>query len=466
MLSWAFLLFLQCILLHFHVPLPFASIEAKQIPDEKPCSDFNYAASAGAMAGLENTYVCPFDGVAQVYCNERFPIKSSANIKSTQVSLSDVLFYVLVGPKSKADAFKWWLPLLRGTVNADIVLIADPCPDNKETCSDGAASLLTELRLLMEDTPRRASDWVSTGGSLSGSGSGSGSNAAAHKGAGVVANFVLLRVDACDVGYDVLSCKTRRGQRLAYTAFPHKLYYFKFDTDTIIFPGRLQHFLQTLDATHMGGGIKLPAANVSSEQNRNLRQVLGADTKIQERRHEQEEEMGQVENMNLNAHTGRRASTETNDAATLLPAPIYFGAVRESGGNLLLCGNLPYTKTSGDVQKGGLCYAQGGAGYGLNNRAMSIMAAAPPCTAELNSRKNTRDTTPEDTFTALHLFKSVAINVIHCGGFDSSEVVNERKLRNSITFHYIDSKWLQQHGPTALKHYHHHNNARGIHAHD
>jgi len=370
---------------------------------EKPCADFNYAASAGAMAGLENTFVCPFDGVAQVNCNERFPLKSSANIKATQVKLSEVLFYVLVGPKSKADAFKWWLPLLRGTANVDIALIADPCPESAETCNDGAAGLLAELKTLMEagHPPQgngSGSTAAPTGSSVAGS---------AHKGIRAYANFVLMRVNACDVGYDVLSCKTRSGQRLAYGAFPRKLYYFKFDTDTLIFPSRLQHFLQTLESTHLGGGFKAPSS-----------------------------------------------------------LPIYFGAVRESGGNLLLCGNLASTKTSGDVTKGGLCYAQGGAGYGLNNHAMSIMAAAPPCTAVLNSRKETRDTTPEDTFTALHLYKASAINVIHCGGFDSSEVVDERKLRNSITFHYIDRKWLQQHGSTVLEHYHHHNNARGIHGHD
>lgn len=367
------LLAVQC-LLH----LPSISVMGSQAADEKPCADFNYASSAGAMAGLENAFVCPFDGVAQVHCNERFPLKPITDIKATQVNLSDVLFYVLVGPKSKTDAFKWWLPLLRGAKNIDIALVADPCPEGKDTCNDGAASLMTDLQTASIMQPVK----------------GSGNM-------GASANFTMLRVNACDVGYDVLSCKTRSGQRLAYAAFPKKLYYFKFDTDTLIFPGRLQHFLQTLDATHLG-------------------------------------EKG----------------------------PIYFGAVRESGGNLLLCGNLPYTKTSGDVTKGGLCYAQGGAGYGLNNRAMAVMAAAPPCTAELNNRKETRDTTPEDTFTALYMYKAAAINVIHCGGFDSSEVVNERKLRNSITFHYIDSKWLQQHGPTVLKHYHHHNNARGVRSHD
>ena len=52
--------------------------------------------------------------------------------------------------------------------------------------------------------------------------------------------------------------------------------------------------------------------------------------------------------------------------------PIYFGTVVESGMNLLLCGRETFGR--GDLSKGGLCYGQGGAGYGLDNLAMKVMS--------------------------------------------------------------------------------------------
>ena len=346
---------------------------------EKACADFNYGSSAGAMAGLENAFICPFDGLSQVVCREKYPLKSSKDIKPEHVSLVDVLFYILVGPKSKTDAFKWWLPLLKEPV--DILLIADACPDGKEECDDGVSELLRDLRTAT------VSEKLDTG-------SGSGS---IHP-----PKFHITRVNPWDRGYDVLSCKTRTGQRHGLELFPDKKYYFKFDTDTLIFPGRLQHFLSTLHAVHIG----------SSNAYKDI--------------------------------------------------PIYFGAVQESGGSLLLCGNLPLTEHSGDTSKGGLCYGQGGAGYGLNKEGMRIASSVPLCTEEGNNNKETRDLTPEDTQTALSLYNyGNKTNIIHCGGFDSSELVNDRKMKNSITFHYIDKSWLQKHGHILLKHYHNPHNARG-----
>jgi len=126
--------------------------------------------------------------------------------------------------------------------------------------------------------------------------------------------------------------------------------------------------------------------------------------------------------------------------------PLYFGTVVESGMNLLLCGR--FWVNEGNVQKGGLCYGQGGAGYGLNNLAMEAMAGAPLC-----SSLDKPDETPEDVFTALRVYNIFRSVVIHCGGFRSSELVGDQLFKQSISFHYIDHKWLRSHGSKLAHHY-------------
>jgi hypothetical protein len=211
--------------------LPFLASGGEIDSKEKPCADFNIGASVGAMAGLESSFVCPLDGVSRTSCREPFPVKDFKDIHAETVNLADVLFYVLVGPKSKTDAFKWWLPLLREP-NVDILLVSDACEgaaDSTSECEDGVTQLLTDLRSSVGKERQAV-------------------NSKLHS-----PTFHLARVNPWDKGYDVLSCKTRSGQREAYKRFPDKKFYFKFDTDTIIFPGRLQHFLQTLLAVHAGG---------------------------------------------------------------------------------------------------------------------------------------------------------------------------------------------------------------------
>lgn len=124
--------------------------------------------------------------------------------------------------------------------------------------------------------------------------------------------------------------------------------------------------------------------------------------------------------------------------------PLYFGTTIETGIDLLLCGR--HWKKNGAVEKGGLCYAQGGAGYGLNNKAMSVLAESPQC----NPKK--LDASPEDTYTGLRIYEFYKSNVIHCGGFVSSGLMSEVRLRKGITFHHVDSVWLKRYGET-LKHY-------------
>ena len=449
--------------LYFLLMLVAAADDSKQ----KPCADFNYASSAGAIAGLEHAFVCPFDGVAQTHCSEHFPLKSAQDIKQKVLELSNVLFYVLVGPKSKVDAFKWWLPLLQGVV--DIAIVADPCPKDNVDCDDSASHLVSELIEHLDHTyhgpptAKESARAIATG-MMSRDKDSDVKKSPSHVSKDRNITFTLLRVNKCDVGYDVLSCKLRTGQRLAYQRFPNKMYYFKFDTDTLIFPSRLQHFLQTLDTTHASGGWKADPV-VSTHQSIAIQQQRSLRSEDMLLTTHRTSEGGTASGSRILAPSDGGLKRSSNNSHTQRSSnqPIYFGAVRESGGNLLLCGTIAVTKTHGDRSKGGLCYAQGGAGYGLNNRAMAIMAASPACTDELNQNKSTRDTTPEDAYTALRMYEVGGINVIHCGGFDSSEVVNDRKLRNSITFHYIDSAWLRQHGATLLKHYHNHNNARGVH---
>ena len=162
--------------------------------------------------------------------------------------------------------------------STDIVVVADPCPSstsnfygtgNIEECIDAASKL---LKLMAEQYP--------------------------------LINAHLVRVRKSDVGYNILSCKLRTGAMAIYKMLPQKSYYFKIDTDTIVFPRRFHQFLTTLTAV-----------------------------------------------------------TEPS-------TPVYFGTEVESGMGLLLCGR-EWTN-QGDTTKGGLCYAQGGAGYGLNNVAMQV----------------------------------------------------------------------------------------------
>ena len=111
---------------------------------------------------------------------------------------------------------------------------------------------------------------------------------------------------------------------------------------------------------------------------------------------------------------------------------------------LLLCGRN--WANIGNTDKGGLCYAQGGAGYGLNNVAMRLLASAPRCDDQ------SPDFSPEDTFTAMRVFSGNSTTVVHCAGFSSSEIVTDRRLRSYISFHYIDAKWLRLWGDRLKQH--------------
>jgi hypothetical protein len=141
---------------------------------------------------------------------------------------------------------------------------------------------------------------------------------------------------------------------------------------------------------------------------------------------------------------------QTLDAVSVPGAPWYFGTIVESGMSLLLCGREAANK--GNLAKGGLCYAQGGAGYGLNNVAMKVLAEAPRCNTTAGAAP---DTAPEDTFVAGRVWDAFQATVVHCGGFSSSEIVTDVRMRGSISFHYVDNKFLRTHGENLLRAYKH-----------
>lgn len=187
----------------------------------RACADFNYAASQAALAGLYNVYVCPQDGISRVVCNETFPLKNVSSIVQTSVSWDDVLLYVLIGPGSRTDAFFWWIQFVLGD-SMDLVIVADACPGNQTTCKDNVNDLQGKLNIT-------------------------------HK----LLRTHIVRANPSDKGYKILSCKLRTGMKKIYDQFPNRKYYFKIDTDTILFPRRFFSFLNTLEAVTESSKIPL-----------------------------------------------------------------------------------------------------------------------------------------------------------------------------------------------------------------
>lgn len=67
--------------------------------------------------------------------------------------------------------------------------------------------------------------------------------------------------------------------------------------------------------------------------------------------------------------------------------PLYFGTVKHLHKYTVLCsemglinGTVPSYAKNGKLEGTPICYAQGGAGYGLNNVAMRIFANTTLCT--------------------------------------------------------------------------------------
>ena len=119
--------------------------------------------------------------------------------------------------------------------------------------------------------------------------------------------------------------------------------------------------------------------------------------------------------------------------------PLFFGTVHDK---------LPFT----------INWAQGGSGYGMNNKAMRIFAHSEPPTDHFGFG------TAEDYF----LWKSLAlksIQLIHCGGFFANTVnnTNDWHFSNSITFHRVKSgEWLKKYGEVLLVNYYKNPTAKRI----
>lgn len=379
--------------------LAFAAfiLSATGHPRNRACLDFN------PVKTTRGHFICPRDdGVAGVVCSETYPRRQGADNRA-QFGLGEVLIYVLLGPKSKVDAFTWWLPLINEVT--DIVLVMDACEEKSVKRKDSYLTLLHDSRvyndMLKSSNGSKVMESSTTAASQRECDAFPRSmvEALPSKVRRKV-SFHIVHVQPEDETYSKLSCKVSTAMKEIYSGFPNKRYYLKIDTDTIVFPGRLMDFLTTLESTHPGG-----------------------------------------------APTGQ---------PTLSNHPIYFGTVIESGGNLLLCGNHKKWLFYGDKSRGGLCYAQGGAGYGLNNHAMAAISKSPPCDKPTTGgvRIVADDfVANEDAWVGVTMFSLFNVSVIHCGGFSSSELAPDRKLRNSITFHYIDAGWLHSYGEVALKHY-------------
>jgi hypothetical protein len=337
-------LFLWCTLWSSH------SLDDSYLVGKAHCADFNHAVYKGSIAQLQHAYVCPaLDGIAGTYCKDPFPTKNARDIFPSSLTWDDILFYILIGPRSNVDPLRWWLQFVKDKI--DMVFVADACADGTTECADSAQNIV--------DTIAKEYPLVHT-----------------H----------LQRALPGDSGYNILSCKLRTGQKLIYTKFPDRKYYFKFDTDTILFPRRLLSFFHTIDAV---------------------------------------------------AENGHKS-------------PLYFGTMVESGIPQLLCKHHTHGSAWTFPEKNAsICYCQGGAGYGLSNPVMRHMAAAPSCAIQAPSDL------PEDLYTALEVYNNFNHTVpIHCGGFRSSELVNDEWFKQSISFHYIDAKWLRTHGHKLISHYH------------
>ena len=177
--------------------------------DEYPhsCADYNFGAVHAAKAGLKNVYMCPQK--SGVVCNESFPIKDFSSISQSHLKWKDVILSVLVGDGSSTDAFFWWISFINEEM--DLVLLGDAC--NQTFCNDHVYNIQRKIHV---NHP----------------------SIRAH----------IIRSNQSDAGYRRLSCKIRTVFSKVYEKFPSRKYYFKLDTDTVIFPRHFFSFLNTLDS--------------------------------------------------------------------------------------------------------------------------------------------------------------------------------------------------------------------------
>jgi hypothetical protein len=80
------------VFLFLFISVLLTTIEA---PDPKHgehmCSDFNRGSAQAALAGIENTFVCPADGYARKICAELYPLKNVTTVVQSQLKWYDIV---------------------------------------------------------------------------------------------------------------------------------------------------------------------------------------------------------------------------------------------------------------------------------------------------------------------------------------------------------------------------------------
>lgn len=111
----------------------------------------------------------------------------------------------------------------------------------------------------------------------------------------------------------------------------------------------------------------------------------------------------------------------------------------------------------GNIAGHDLCYAQGGAGYVLNNVALGVFNRTVPnwpCTAHVELERQ-----DGDAYIAfrLHkefqLFSNFAQNVtlLNCGVFRPNSGQTDSHYRYAVTFHHADDQWISYQNVSSLE---------------
>ena len=339
------------------------------------CTDFNSIASVGALAGLDNLFVCPNDGISTSICSNLLTgTRNASIIRGALLKWSDIIVYLNVNNgKVRDEVLYYWLGMLTiksGEGSLELFLIADACEvpivstESLLNSTDNSNQTDANCNDLAENITQTINSKYSN----------------------VVAHIVRGRIQI-DSGYGRLPCKQLYGMNQIYNQFPNKKYYFKIDDDTIIFPSRLLKFLNTLEAV------------MNSEKE-----------------------------------------------------PLYFGTVLNNHRYRILCDELGYntaTETTVYPSHGKLednenitstCYAQGGAGYGLNNIAFRSLALN---TSFCTSSKQ-YETDSEDTYIGYRMFVDFRLVPI-CGSFRPNDHYADNSITRTVSLHHINIGWVQNH---------------------
>ena len=138
---------------------------------------------------------------------------------------------------------------------------------------------------------------------------------------------------------------------------------------------------------------------------------------------------------------------------TLIQYTIYYaillGNVYDPQAQVLLCGQESFGEREGDIRKGGLCYAQGGSGYLLNNMAFKHISESPPCIQNGNNNRY-----PEDYYIGHILYEKSYTILTHCGSFSTVDLFLTTTVYNLVTLHRANSAFIDKYGKQLARDYH------------